>query len=327
MPPADRYRFARAPLADPALREAWARLATTSEQRSPFSDLRFADAYAEGLGLRVHLAVVFEGQAPRAGAILFEKRRGPYRAFALPPLAAAHSVLLDRQPGEAEYHYRRSPLDVLLTRLAHEAHQVTFALHPSLHDVRPFTWRGWSAHPAYTYVVALASGDVTAGWSSTHRHAYRKAQDSVACRAGDEYLDGVLDLVAASHARQRQPLGMPMEGLRRVVARLARTGLATPMVAIGDGGLEAGLVLLQAGDRAVYWVAGSRPGPAMTVLLGKAMERARENGATQMDLAGANTPSIAEFKRKFGAELVPYFRARLVTRPELRLVDALRSVR
>jgi hypothetical protein len=325
VPPADRYRTAVAPLADPALRAAWARLAEGSEQRSPFADLRFADAYAAVLGWPARLALTLEGETARAGAVLFDRRRGPYRALALPPLAACHSVLLDRQPGAAEYHYRRSALDALLARLADEAHQATFALHHSLNDARPFAWRGWAMRPAYTYVVPLASGDLTAAWSSTHRHAWRKHRAAYDCLAGAEHMGAVMALVEASHERQRQPLGMPRAALREVVARLADSGLATPMVALRDGEAEAGLVLLQAAGRATYWVAGSRPGPAMTVLLGEAIHRARDAGAEEIDLAGANTPSIAEFKRKFGGRLETYFRARLVTRPELRLLDALRQ--
>ena len=62
----------------------------------------------------------------------------------------------------------------------------------------------------------------------------------------------------------------------------------------------------------------------MTVLLGHVLARLREEGVAYFDFVGANTPSIAEFKRRFGSELVSYFRARHTARPELRLLDRLR---
>ena len=92
-----------------------------------------------------------------------------------------------------------------------------------------------------------------------------------------------------------------------------------------DGVPEAGLAALTDGRTAHYWLAGSVPGAAMTVLLAEAFTRLAEEGVTTFDFAGANTPSIAEFKRKFGSTLVPYARARCVSHPALRLADRLRS--
>ena len=43
-----------------------------------------------------------------------------------------------------------------------------------------------------------------------------------------------------------------------------------------------------------------------------------------LDLSGANVPGVAEFKRQFGARLVPTMRVRRVGPRWLRAVDALR---
>jgi len=55
-----------------------------------------------------------------------------------------------------------------------------------------------------------------------------------------------------------------------------------------------------------YWVAGSKRGPAMTVLLTRSLEFLREQGITTLDFMGANTDGITEFKRRFGGRLVEY---------------------
>ena len=74
-----------------------------------------------------------------------------------------------------------------------------------------------------------------------------------------------------------------------------------------------------------YWIAGSPPGPAMTVLLGHTLPRLRDAGLQRFDFVGANTPSIAEFKRHFGPTLTPYFHLEKITRPELRLLRRLKG--
>jgi hypothetical protein len=113
------------------------------------------------------------------------------------------------------------------------------------------------------------------------------------------------------------------------VEKLLHRGIATAYAAVqkNSGKTEAGIVTLSEGDTAYYWLAGSRPGPSMTVLLGKLCERLYEEGFSTLDLVGANTPSIAEFKRRFGSTLVPYHHAERVLRPELRIVDYIRSLR
>ena len=81
----------------------------------------------------------------------------------------------------------------------------------------------------------------------------------------------------------------------------------------------AGVALLHDGEQAFYWIAGSVPGPSMTVLIGRLLLELKAAGVDCFDFAGANTPSIAEFKRRFGATLTPYF---AVTRRPNRLLGA-----
>ena len=89
--------------------------------------------------------------------------------------------------------------------------------------------------------------------------------------------------------------------------------------------LEAAFALLCDDRSASYWVTGSSPGPAMTVLLGSVFPLLEAQGLESFDWIGANTPSIAEFKRRFGAMLTPYFRIEKVVPRLPRLLLALRN--
>jgi hypothetical protein len=310
---------------DEVARAGWQQLCRVSQQHTPFTDIAFADAISQELHLPFRIALVLEGDRPRAGAILYVKRRGPYRAASHPVLAPVHSPLLDRPLSEADVHHRRSALDVLLDGIASTVHQATFALHPSLTDSRTFTWHGWRVRPAYTYRLTLdEGGSVTEGWSENPLRTLKKERSAFRIEEAPAAIDEILALVQASHDRQERVLDTPAAVIRRVATRLATAGLARPFVARNGGKTEAGAILLSDGRTAYYWAAGSRPGPGMTVLLAEALKTLRAEGVRHFDFAGANTPSIAEFKRKLGPSLVPYFQTRVSTRPELRLLDRLR---
>ncbi|HET6566995.1 MAG TPA: hypothetical protein VFG50_03460, partial [Rhodothermales bacterium] len=72
--------------------------------------------------------------------------------------------------------------------------------------------------------------------------------------------------------------------------------------------------------------AGSEPGPAMSVLLANMLPALASSGMRTFDYQGANTPSIAEFKRRMGARLVSYYGIEKCTRPELIVFERLRTL-
>lgn len=307
------------------MRAAWEALAAVSPQRTAFSLPAFGEAVEAATGLPAHVAAVWEGERLRAGALVFEKRRGPYRAAALPPLAQYVSPLLEAGASEADVHARRTPLDALLGLLAAEFHQAGLVLHPSLADARTLQWAGWRVAPAYTYRIDLGpEEEATAGWSANPLRVLRRERDRFEIEEGAAGLAEALALLQSSHERQGEALPLSPSRLERLAAPLLEAGPARVFVARAGGRAEAGLVVLADGRTAHYWLAGSAPGPGMTVLLAEVLERLRAEGVSVFDFAGANVPSIAEFKRRFGGALVPYFRARLVRRPELRLLGALR---
>ena len=261
----------------------------------------------------------------RAGALVFEKRRGPLRAAVLPPFVPYATPLLDAPLRETDTHHRRSALDALLTLLATEFDQTSLVLHPSLDDGRAFQWAGWQVEPAYTYRLDIHDQEsATAGWSSTPKHTFRSKAEDYSVREGADAIADAVALVEASHERQDHALGVPLGAVQTLASRLVEAGLLRVFVARREGVGEAAVFVLSDGRTAHYWIAGSAPGPAMTVLVGRLLDRLRDDGVAYFDFVGANVPTIAEFKRKFGSTLVPYLRARHVAHPALRLLDRLR---
>ena len=134
-------------------------------------------------------------------------------------------------------------------------------------------------------------------------------------------------LCAESYRRHQRNAPAAESQLVALIQQLQTAGAARVFAATasGENAPSGGVIVLHDGRTAHYWIAGSRPGPAMTVLLGKLLPRLRDEGLEVFDFVGANTPSIAEFKRHFRPRLTPYYHVEKISRLELRLLQCLRN--
>ena len=306
----------------------YARLWASSPQRTVFAHPQVLAAVGEVFGLTTHVVAAPDGEGLAAALPVFEKRRGPFKAAALPPLVPVVSPLLAEPLRENEVHARRSPLDVLLNHLGTRYAQASLLLHPTLTDARPLLWGGWSVTPRTTYVLnLLESEDVLQHWSDGPRRTARQHADTYTVVEDRAHTETAVALMEASYRRHGEELGLDSEAVRRLAWKLTDSGHARVFAAISHETdvHEAALVIAHDERTAYYWLAGSQPGPAMTVLLAHVLPRLRYDGITAFDFMGANVPSIAEFKRRFGARLTPYYHARYVGGRTLRVLDRLRG--
>ena len=312
-------------LDDETAQTRWRALWEGSPQRSSFSSLPYARAAAEAFGLRCEMHLVSSDKRDEAGALVYWRRRGPYRQGVIPPFTQYSAVILRTPPPEAQVHARRSAFEALLAAL--EPHFALHSLFIAIPDVRPAQWRGWQVKPRYTYRLSLADDDLLDGWSSATRRTFRKHSAAYRVEEQPEAAPSIIQQCAESYRRHSRALPANSKHLHTLVEALRAEGqvrlfIATPV----DGSApEGGLAVLHDGRTAHYWIAGSTPGPAMTVLLGQTLPRLRDAGLKTFDFVGANTPSIAEFKRHFGPALSPYVHLEKITRPELRLLRRFRS--
>lgn len=310
--------------ADEADRARWHALHAGSPLATPFSSLAYLDASAAfSAGERTGV-IVEDERGPQAAAALFVRRVAGLPVALVPPLTFYAPVLLASLPDEAATHARATALETVLAAVEARVRVALWPLPPALADLRPLRWRGWSASPLYTYRLTLAQDD-RRGWSSGTRRLFAAERDRFDVRLDAEAMPTVAAMLRARYAEQGKRLAPDDEALTAFVNRLVEAGEAQVWTARdASGDVAGGLVVLRHGTTAHYGLATSRPGPAMTVLLGRVLERLRDDGLETFDFDGANTPSIAEFKRRFGPALVPYARA-VWTRPyALRLHPALR---
>ncbi|NBC17766.1 MAG: GNAT family N-acetyltransferase [Bacteroidetes bacterium] len=315
------------PLSDANAQRQWQALWDISPQRTVFSSLAYARAAAEAFDLHadMHLVADQDGDV-EAGAIIYGRRRGPYRQGLIPPMTQYSPLLLRTLPRETDIHYRRSAFEALLASLEDDYHHLRLFC-PGLPDVRVGQWRGWTTTPFYTYRISLdTQEDLLSDWSSSSRSTYRKHQASYEIEERSDTAGAIVALCAAGYERHGRSLPADRQALQSLMDDLHRQGQLRLLTAspTGSTSVEAGIAVLHDDRMAHYWIAGSEPGPAMTVLIGAVLEQLQDEQFLHFDFVGANTPSIAEFKRRFGPTLVPYYLLETFTRPELRLLNALR---
>ena len=296
----------------------YAALWERSPGRTPFSHPAAVAAYARAFGLPARVVALDDGSA---AVPVFDKRRGPLRAAALPPLCPVLRPVLAEPLAPAASHARTSPLDRLLARLDGQAHQLTLALADD--DLRPYLWAGWTATPRATYRSDLAA-DVRAGYSSSVRRTLRAEAGAFEVVEDDALADDAVRLMAASYRRGGAALGLDEDAVAGLARAFGAAGLARTWAARRGRAVEAAVAVATDGRTAYYWIAGSRPGPAMTVLADAVLAQLAADGVATFDWCGANVPTIAEFKRRFGPTLAPAPVVRRVTHPALRLLDRLR---
>lgn len=314
-------------LDDADVGERWRALWNESPQRSPFSDAAYLGLTAAANDLRLNVHFVSDGADDLAACAVWWRKIGPYREMIIPPFTPFSPLLLQEDETEAEIHARESPLERLLAAIESTYHVLRIHLSPTVGDVRPAVWRGWQIRPLYTYMIDLAkAGRTTSGWSSSTARTFKRHRGDFDLIEPDART--CTTLCAESYGRSDRPLPLSADRLVPLIDKLAAAGLITifGLRSRAEGTVEAAVAVMHDGESATYWIAGSTPGPAMTVLIGEMLPRLAERGFERFDFLGANTPSIAEFKRKFGCELVSYHRLSLFTRPELKVLHTLKRI-
>ncbi|HIG74312.1 MAG TPA: GNAT family N-acetyltransferase [Bacteroidetes bacterium] len=287
--------------------------------RTPFAHPGYAEAVGRVFGL-APVAALADG----AGVIGWEKRRGPIRALALPPATPYVAPLVAEWPREAEIVRQRTALGGLARDLAGDVQQATLALPPDWRDARPFAWAGWRLETRYT-AVADPSGDPLARWSHGTRQRARRHADTYQLREGSAEIAHAASFQVQSYERKSLALGISADTLATLGETLVELGLARAFGAYRDGACEAAALFAVDGPRAIYWLSGSEPGPAMSVLFLHAMTALAADGVTTLDLGGANVPGVAQFKRQLGGELAPVVVARWVGPRWLRAAQSFRG--
>lgn len=294
------------PLDDPDAASRWEALARRAEVRSPFSEPSVATTIARASGVEGRIHFASESGDDRAAVVTFSRGRGAFRRQVHPALSYYTPMLIASRPADAAVHERTDDLSILLDTLREHDVRIHLQLPPALTDVRPATTAALPTRTFYTYTLDPATAD-PATWSTSTRRLYRRYRNRFSLVVDPALTEDVGVLAVQAYLRSGRRAPFDPKQLARHARPLHDAGLVnTYSVRDAEGDTHGGVVVLRGGNSACYWIAGSEPGPAMTTLVGLLLETLPDEGIRRFDFLGANTPSIAEFKRRFGAALQPF---------------------
>ncbi len=311
-------------------------LRSNADQATPFHQLGYLNSIADAVGCSVFIFVCSLSDKPVAGAALLVRRRaGVLKEVVLPPFTPYSAIVLPAPPKvttdfevksrEADNSSCSVVIASLFEAIRTSANLVRIHLSPKL-KVNPSSLdRSWIFESFQTYVSALdRDSPLKENWSQNPKRILKKHQADFRIRndAGAATIAQLLN--QNSYARHdRTPL-LAADAVVKLITAQVASKRASIFVAnhIETNSDDAAIVLLRGPLSGYYWIVGSKPGPAMTVLINHVLQYCADEGICLFDFVGANTPSIADFKRRFGPELVSY-QGITSTRPKV--VESLRK--
>ena len=299
-------------LEDINLLDRWEALCSTSPQYSPFSSPVYARGIKNHLGFRVRLFIVSQENVDIAGLLTYSRKLGPFEYVTIPPFTSFSSLITQHSLLPSTTPDALAPFSLLLKKIETEFDRILLHQHPELHDMRVFQWNNWITAPLYTYIIDLSHRDgKLKQWSTSARRTYRKFSPEYHFKEDDSAISNVIDLCKESYGRHHRPLPVNPAELADFISYLRDQSLVRIFTLTPITGQipSAAIALLIDREIAYYWIAGSVPGHSMTVLLGNLFPLLRSEGIKLFDFVGANTQLIAEFKRRFGPTLTPYYAA------------------
>ncbi|MFC2089960.1 GNAT family N-acetyltransferase [Bacteroidota bacterium] len=208
-----------------------------------------------------------------------------------------------------------SILHVILDFVEREFNLVNFLLPTGFNDIRVFNWRNYSSRVFYTYVGEISDpeklykqfqSDIRRRITIAEKYSY-----SIKQNRSHDHVQIVYDLLSKSYERQDHPFKFTLEQFSDLLGDSdLKNNLS--MYSVWNEDLPvAALLMLHYKDTAYYWMAGGDNEHFDTglnqLLFWEVIKMMSELGLKNMNMVGANTPTISRYKSSYNFELVPYY--------------------
>lgn len=186
-------------------------------------------------------------------------------------------------------------------------------LPPDVEDVRPWYWGGFLVGVRYSYLLDFPVDPSVIDRSHRKNIAAATASGMAVERVSDVAL--VVECLEATQQRANFSLRLGARELRAACDLIGTESLRMYVSFDASGRPASTAVILHVpGARAIAWLAGGSTTPALRgaghLLWRSVFDDLASAEAVGIDLCGANTRSIAEFKSRWGSRLVPTYSVR-----------------
>lgn len=289
------------------------RFMSNSPQRSAFAEAAWIDLLARYLGGSLYVLGFFRAGGELAAAVPVWERRLPLVGAVadIPPLTPYWGPLLAPREGlrpERARAHDHEVLGAVARALADRWPYIRLALHPSLIDVRPFTWVGFRAEVRYTSTLEpRPEADFLASLPGALRNKIKQGEGAEVVTSADVAPFVAMYRMTFGRRRMRPPVAADfLSALTKMFLEKDRGELC--FIVAADGKEVAGRFVMWDDRRAYDLLAasGGPAGPLGAALMWNVIRRCWARGLP-LDLCGVNVPSIAQFKESFAGDLIPYY--------------------
>ena len=298
--------------------DVWRRLLSHTRPLVLFHQPEFWSIVQEVFSLHPRPLVLFKGNTPVGGMVIWERHRVGLTLAITPFYVWYNPVRILAIPTERPYREIEAFHEVsfpLLQYLERAYPIASFSTHPFLQDVRPFYWRGWQVEPQYSAILSLTPERyfVNTMDPESHRLWRRSLERTDWQFSSTDDGSSLYELIEENYARDALVPPVEKSRLTAFARFIKRAGVGDVFAVQNPAGaiLAATLVVWDAHTGYGLFL-GRRPGTegnlASLRLIAETASLLQGRGQQQFDLGGAMIPHIARFKLRLGARLVPYFR-------------------
>jgi lipid II:glycine glycyltransferase (peptidoglycan interpeptide bridge formation enzyme) len=293
---------------------SWDNFVEESSNGSIFSSSLWLKVLNKAHDGKAEILGVFNGNELVSGILLFVRKKGMFKVAAYPPLTPFTSVLF-KEPDTKRISKIESQQKVimnsLLEYLIKRYNYTSISMDPSIADIRPFLWRGWEPNINYTYEVNLANTDEL--WNNLDKdvkYEINKGKKLELNISNNKDISEFYGLYEKTFSKQNMNVPIKEEFIKSMVEILQKENKCkTYFATTKKNELAASAIAIYDNKKAYYLLAASNheiKAGAPSFLLWHIFKDLSKK-FKKMDLVGANTPQIVNFKRQFATRLVPYY--------------------
>lgn len=296
----------------PEQHNLWDKNIKQSSQYNFFSSSFWLDTISEATGLKYKIIACRVNGQFLGGCAAVVKKTYEGSLLTAAPLSQYSTILFFDSTGRDAYN---QVLPFLSKYIANRFNWSILYLHPSITDTAVLKQQDWSVDQRHTYLLDLRDEEkLYAKFDSALKRNINKCdKNQFLFKDGFDDFKQFYSLWKTTFEKQNIKPPLKLDEFSFIYQKLQQKNFTKTVSAYNKNGeLAAGTIFLVDNDIAYYWASAFDREYSATgvnqLLLWEGLKGLSGAGVEAFDFVGADTPSIANYKKRFGGQLIPHSR-------------------
>jgi hypothetical protein len=294
----------------------WDEKIRKTEQGTVFNTRTWAEILKDVFGLENKVFCIIKNDNIIGALPVFYKIKYGIKVITQIPLTLYNGPLFffeNEIKKQKREQYQVEILEKIIPAIQNEFRFCNFSGHPSVVDLRPFSWNHWDVIPQYTYQISLGDEEgIRENFSSSLRRKLTHGDGGHFIIQEENEPENLISLHQESYSRKGRNIILDKGLLKNYIEKVQEKKLVKIFkITDSNGMINSCRAILQWNNIVYDWIAGTssnnKENNATHFLVWNILRQYSREGYIKFDFMGANTKNIIDFKRMFGGELIPYF--------------------